>query len=251
MHLASVVRYKRLLGHEQIRHVAGALVHGRMLDEPLGADLLAELTYQEQVQLNQVPDLTIAKLARSEHVETFFATGQLRLGTFKYFAAFEHAEVGDKTEGSVLSVGQGPRSTVFADIAGGFDNYVFCCYAGGVDTADVRARFGYDAGYEIKSVPDFSAAISKTLNATSKSYGLCVYRRHKVLVSVGPERLIKSEISAKLLELVGRAKYFIKPDIYSHQSEFRFVWQAASDVEAPLDILCPEAASSCRRMNVA
>jgi hypothetical protein len=218
-----------------------------MLDEPLSDDLLAEITYEEQVELNQVPDRAIVKLARREHAEAFFATGQLRLGTFKYFAALEHAEIGDKTEGSILAVGQGPRSTVFADMAGGFDNYVFCCYAGDVDSTDVRKRFGYDTSYEIASVPEFSLAISLALNARSKSYGLCVYRRHRVLVSVGPQGVVKSEISAKLLDLVGVAKYFIKPDIYSHQAEFRFLWQTASDVEAPLDVVCPKAARFCRR----
>jgi hypothetical protein len=242
MLITTLLQYKRLLGHEEIRRIVGDLIHN--------PNTLSEITYETQVNLNQVPTVPIIKLARSEHVDSFFATGRLRLGTFKYFATFDHAEVGDKTEGSIIAVSGGPRSTTVAELAGGFDNYVFCCYAENVDAADVQSRFGYNAAYEITNVPGFSAAVSSALKATSKAYGLCVYRRDKVLVSIGTKQTITPKISTELLNLVGKAKHFIKPNIYAHQSEFRFIWQSAADVDVPLDIICPEAVLSCRRIDI-
>lgn len=249
--ISTVVGYDRALGHDELRNLTGRIVNGLMLDQPITEQDLADITYENQIRLNRLPELPVVKMGRAEHVEQFFASGSLQLGTFKYFGKFAHPEIGDKSEGYIVAVAQGPRSTLLAELGGGFNNYVFCCYLGEEGRDFSQASFGYDAGFEIVDVLGFANAIGRALKATRNSFGACVYRRHKVLVAVRPARIVFNTMSAELLDIVSESKYFIKPDHLSHQSEFRFLWEVPSDVEDAIVLRCPEAVAFCRRLRAA
>ncbi|NJN82366.1 MAG: hypothetical protein HC802_08885 [Caldilineaceae bacterium] len=229
-----------------IRAVAGALINRLYVDQPIPYDKFASVVDEAQVLLNVVPTKPVIKMAKEEHVDAFFRDGSLRLGTFSYYYTFDHEEIGDHSEGSFILVGHCPPTTAFVEIGGGFDHYVFCCFCGEVDQACLR-RFEYDSSFQIVDVEGFAAAIQKRLSALSYRFAECVYSRDKVVVGRVERDFDFSVMSARLLDLVNEAKYFVKPDKYSHQSEFRLTWQMPSDVDIPLDFQCPEAVQYCRR----
>jgi len=232
-----------------LRQVAGGILHRDRLDRPPIDKHAVEITYEHEIHLNQLPRHSVIKLAKREHVDAFFSSGKLRLGTFNYFATLENAEAGDPNEGGLIVARAGPNSTIIADLAGGFDNYVFCAFSGQGKSEEIRSRFGYDASYEIHDVPAFVAAVARSINSEKQTYGLCVYRTHKVLVSISFERVSLELISNELLGyLAGEGKNFIKPIRYAQQNEFRITWRTPEDVETPLDIECPDAVAACRRL---
>lgn len=229
-----------------IRAVTGALIHGLYIDQPIPREKYADVVREEDVPLNAPPGDPVVKLSREEHVESFFRDGTLRLGNFSYYNAFDHEEIGDTAEGSFILVGKRPSEVAIVEIGGGFNYYVFCCYAGEVSDA-CRRRFGYDSGFRIIDVEGFAAAVGENIGAQDYWFSRCVYSRHKVLIAESEDDFDFNTVSARLLDLASEAKYFVKPDAYSHQSEFRFVWRMPSDVDVPIDIRCPVAVKYCRR----
>ncbi|MCB0084965.1 MAG: hypothetical protein KDE47_28690 [Caldilineaceae bacterium] len=229
-----------------IQAVAGALINRLYLDQPIPYDKFASVVDEAQVLLNVVPTKPVIKMAKAEHVDAFFRDGSLRLGTFSYYNKFDHEEIGDRSEGSFILVGQCPPTTAFVEIGGGFDHYVFCCFCGEADQACLQ-RFDYDSSFQIVDIEGFATAIQKRLGALSYRFAECVYSRDKVVVGRVERDFDFNRMSARLLDFVNEAKYFVKPDKYSHQSEFRFTWQMPSDVDVPLDFQCPEAVQYCQR----
>lgn len=246
VHIGSYLVYEELLDDTQIREASGALVHGLPLDQPIPKEKYAETVNEEQIYLNAIPSRPVIKMAKKKDVDSFFLNGTLRLGTFSYYNRFDHEEIGDTTEARFILVGRKPSSTAFTEIAGGFNNYVFCCFSGEVDERCIR-RFGYDDSYEIIDVAGFSRAISKKLDATGYCWSECVYSKDKVIVGRLNESFRFDVLSAHLINLANEAKYFVKPNTYSHQSEFRLLFQVESDVDEPIDLDCPEAVQFCRR----
>lgn len=229
-----------------IQALAGALLNRLSIHKPIPLDKFADVVDESRIPLNIVPERPVIKMAKSEHVEAFFRDGTLRLGTFSYYNEFDHEEIGDRTEGSFILVGQHPPTTAFVEISGGFNYYVFCCYSGDADDACMH-RFGYDSSYRIVEVEAFATAIQKRIGAISYRFSECAYSKDKVIIGKVGSDFDFNVMSARLIDLVNEAKYFVKPVAYSNQSEFRFTWQMPSDVDVPLDIKCPEAIQFCER----
>lgn len=233
------------INREKIRAISGALINRLYLDQPIPRDKFAEITEESTIPLNIVPDKPVVKMAKRQHVEAFFQNGALRLGTFSYYNHFDHEEIGDTSEGSFVLVGQHTDTTAFAEIAGGFNNYLFCCYGGAPDPECVE-RFGYDSNFTIVDIEGFASTIGKHIGAVDYRFAQCAYARDKVVIGTVDRDFDFNTISPRLLDLATEAKYFLKPDKYAHQSEFRITWQMTSDVDLPLDILCPEAIEYCK-----
>jgi hypothetical protein len=53
-------------------------------------------------------------------------------------------------------------------------------------------------------------------------------------------------IDVSTVDLLGDAKYFLKPVANRRECEFRMVWIMRKDVESPVFIECPDAAKFCR-----
>lgn len=236
------------IGEESIRAVSGALVNELPLDKPIPRGSYADIIYEEAIPSGKLPAEPVVKMSKAKHVDSFFQIGSLRLGTFSYYNEFDHEEIGDSAEGSFVLVGQNPPTTAFAKMKGGFNNYVFCCYAGEADDACLD-RFGYDSGFRISDVESFAEAVGSKIGAKKFWFSKCSYSEDKVLVGDVSEYFDFNVLSGRLLHLANEAKYFVKPDTYSHQSEFRFVWQMPSDVDDPLDIQCPEAIQYCQKLD--
>lgn len=246
MHLYGERIFPQRLDDMDVRAYCGAMLYGIPPIPPIPMERYARVVQENAVQRMVLPDGPITKMARREHIDSFFREGRLRLGTFSYFNRFDHEEIGDRTEGSFVLAGRSSSKTAIAKMAGGFDHYAFCCYSGEPDRACIE-RFGYNDAFTITAPAHFAEAISRALGAKQSEYASCVYSPHKAIVGEVPEDFSFGVISHHLLGLATSAKYYVKPDRYSHQREFRFLWQMHGDLSEPLDLFCPEATQYCVR----
>ena len=219
-------------------------ISGFMIDRKGGR--LADLTYEEELPIGVMPKKPIFKMSKREHVDAFFDRGTLQLGNFDYFSKSENEEVGDKTEGSFVLVGRCPGRTGFTKISGGFNFHVFCAFEGDADPSCIK-KFDYDSYFEIMDIIGFQKAISARIRSSNAKYSRCIYKRDKALVGKVPEDFNFMTISSKQLDFVNSAKYFLKPNKFSHQNEFRFIWEVKEKLESPTIIECPEAIKFCRK----
>lgn len=245
-YITSYLIYPPQISKDQIRGVSGALVHQLFIDEPIPYNKLAELTFEEEFEGLEVPEYSVIKMSKRKYIDDFFNEGLLQIGTFRSFQRYDDPEIGDKSEGSIIIVGQNSKQTAFAEIGSGFNNYVFCCFDGEPNQKVIR-KFGYDDYFEIKDVNGFAKAIQNSLNAKSSMKSKCIYKGDKVLVGKTDKDFDFNIISSKLNNLVNKTKYFIKTEEYEHQNEFRFLWEVETDVNDPIIIKCPEAIKFCRR----
>ena len=247
MHFTSYVLYPSL-SDVAIRAVSGAMLNGLYLDQPIPANKHADVVQSSEIRAGIIPKQPIIKMAKREHVDAFFSTGSLRLGTLNDFNKHDHAEISDASEGRFLLVGRNQHATAFAELGGGFDQFAFCCYAGDPDPHCIE-RFGYDDAYRINNPTEFAKAISASIGAIGFSFASCIYSKDKAVVCSIPDDFDFSVISPHLLNLAGLAKFFVKPATYSHQCEFRFLWQMPTDMEFPEVIQCKEAMQFCERVS--
>jgi hypothetical protein len=238
--------YAGRLGNEDIAAASGAIISRLPPNQPVPRSAFAQVIEESLVHRMQLPLGPITKMAKLEHVDAFFSSGRIRLGTFNYFNGCDHEEVTDVEEGRFILVGRSSSATAFAQVAGGFDHYAFCCYSGAPDPACIK-RFGYDSAYIIRDPSRFAQAINDAIQAQAYEYAACVYSANKVVVADVPEAFDFQKVSAHLLNLTTSAKFYVKPEKYSHQMEFRFLWRMPSDIGPYLDLACPEAVSFCER----
>lgn len=247
MHLYQYLIYNGRLGHEDVSAAAGAIINRLPLNQPVPRSAFAGVVEENAVRRMLLPSGPITKMAKSGHVDAFFSQGRIRLGTFNYFNGCDHKEVNDVEEGRFILVGRSSTATAFAQLAGGFDHYAFCCYSGPPDPECIK-RFGYDSAYIIRDPERFAQAISEALKADAYEYASCVYSPNKVVVADVPDGFDFQKVSPHLLNLTTAAKFYVKPKGYSHQREFRFLWRMPADVGTYLDIECPEAVAFCDRL---
>lgn len=246
MHLYKYYEYPSDMHFIKMRSICGSFLHNLPIDEPAPLELHPNIIGESAVKLMQIPSSPIIKMARKEHVDRFFNHGVLRLGSFKYFNQYDHKEIGDMQEGRTIVIGKSLIRTIIADCAGGFDRYIFCCYTGEPNRQSIQ-KFGYNDAFIIKDPLKFAEVISEKLSSIKYEYANCVYNPNKVMLGVIPKDYPNNIISHQLLKIANTAKYFLKPDNYSHQHEFRFTWEMPSVVESFIDLECPEALDYCVR----
>lgn len=202
---------------------------------------------ESTVKRMQIPDVPLVKMAKAEHVDAFFEEGVLQLGSFQYFNQYDHEEIGDAEEGVVVLLAERDGFTAAGRYGGGYDNYIFCTYAGFPDKK-VLAGFGYDDGFFIRDPEKFSEAIQRAIHSQDFEYAACIYSPHKALIGRVQSSFKVERIDSRTIEMVSTARHFIKPDRYADQKEFRFTWHMSQVVDAPKRVLCPEAAKYCERL---
>lgn len=210
----------------------------------LGTPRLVKPVPERRFRLNRTPQEPIFKLAKREHVESFFDTGILQLGCFRSFQNFDHPEIGDATEGLVTLVAKFPKGVIGGTYRCGLDRLVFCTVIGELDQG-LMAKFGYDWGYQIKYPKKFLNCIREQLNAKSASFGRCVYRDVKAVLGYPGNKVNLTRFDHNSPEIVNSAKHLIKPSRFSHQREFRFLWGMHQQQNGPVLITCKEATKYC------
>jgi len=247
MKLFGLANFGHILTNSQVAQWCGRMVYQKsfvLLHEevqPLNA---------ASIKLMQVPKRPIIKMSNEYHVDNFFATGKLRLGAYSYFRSFGHKEVGDVLEGQVVLYGQDYLGSAVGRFEDDDRDYIFCTYLGEPDP-DIILRFGYDSAFQINDLQAFSDAIQRCLNANKYSFGTCVYGAEKVLKGQLSSHVNFKTINNKLVDMIGEARHFIKPDNFAHQNEFRIVWRMPTlPLKTPLDIVCPEAVKYCSKVSL-
>ncbi|MDT8408044.1 MAG: hypothetical protein RQ741_00460 [Wenzhouxiangellaceae bacterium] len=204
---------------------------------------------EAQIRIMEVPERPIIKLAKKCHVDDFFRYGALQLGSFNYYASYDHTEVGDKQEGIVTAIATADWGIVAGNYGSGFDNYVLCATSAPADVT-VSESFGYDSGFIIADPDGFAKAIQKSVGSGSYIYGMCEYNAFKAIIGANAKEIDRYSISHETAKMITAAKYFVKPLRYAHQDEFRFLWDASGDLHDAEIVHCPEAIRFCRKLPV-
>lgn len=176
----------------------------------------------------------------------FFQTGKLQLGSFSYYNAFDHPEIGDVEEGTVTLVAKTPFGVMAGKYGSGYNHRMFCSYIGEVDQGTLK-KFGYDSGFIITDPKGFSDAVSAAIGAKTSTFGQCLYHPHKAVLGFPGNDVDRYRLSRRTGEMVKAGKHFIKPMRYSHQREFWFLWELPQDVSGAEVIDCTEAVKYCKR----
>jgi hypothetical protein len=241
--MQSHFQFEHKLTEVQLGAMCGAVVHNISHIGMKPAQYVVPIK-EEQIMIGQLPDVPILKMAKKCHVESFFSTGNLQLGSFDYYNRYDHDQIGDTNEGWITIVAKSPTGYFGGTYGSGYNNYLFCTYAGHPDQS-LLDRFGYDSGIIIDDPVGFANAIASALNSNPSVYSMCNYSRHKAILasSIYP---VPQSLSHHLAKIGTAAKFFIKPDNYSDQKEFRFTWQVRDDVDSCRILTCKEAIKFCR-----
>lgn len=235
---------ERKLSDYELRGLCGALVHDIPFNKSVKPSQFVKPIPERRFKLGVVPQAPVVKLSRKEHVEAFFDMGALQLGSFNYYNSFDHSEIGDAQEGVVTLVARTPFGIIGGKYGSGYNQSMFCTFVGKADEATL-VRFGYNSGFVITDPKGFSSAIAEAIGATWHTFGQCIYRAHKAVLGFPGNDVNRHEISHRTGQIVNAGKNFIKPESYSHQKEFRFLWEMPTDVKGALVVDCSAARSYC------
>lgn len=238
---------ERELNAKEIKEVCGAMVHNIPYEGRVKESQLVEPIHEDKIHILKIPDEPIVKMTKKKFADSFFDEGMLQLGTFHYYNKFDHQEIGDELEGQVVLIGKTSKLTIAGRFGGGYSNYMFSTFAGNPDKNTLQ-KFEYDSAFVIRDPKGFSGAIQKTLNAKSFEYAKCRYSTHKAIIGDVGSDFNHTKLSSKSYKLIKSAKHYIKPDTYSSQREFRFLWDMGSEVVDAMVIKCPEATKYCERL---
>lgn len=199
---------------------------------------------------------TAFRLMPRKYVDAFFATGELRLSSFRAFSKHKDEERKDATEGDNVIVGRGPATTIFARTVHGSDAFVLCATAC-PPTRDILERFGSDAAIQIFDTTGFAAAVAKFVPGMRQGFeGYCHYSDGAIEYKIADvdleyfklnkdaKELDLSKMGGYLQNLAGNAVFFRKRSEFRHQLEYRWIWLTS----APQDVLMieiPDARNFC------
>jgi hypothetical protein len=204
-------------------------------------------------------------------IDDFFAHGRLLLTTYERCRTHEHSVRRDEGEGKgQFYISHGDYGLAGMQTAGK-RSYMLC--ASLLACEELMTRFGTTGYFCIDDVAGFCDAIAECLPSFASSrYGTCAYvsersiTRHSASpIPPDPTRLIVAaesndrsaleeafeamnrELARTVADHIGEEIYFLKPDGYSSEHEFRFVWTVGHDVIEPRVVECPKAVGYCRR----
>ncbi|MEO6517789.1 MAG: hypothetical protein ABIO17_02180, partial [Pseudoxanthomonas sp.] len=235
---------EKKLSEFELQGLCGALVHDTAFDQSLKPRQFVKPIPERRFRLGAVPQAPILKLGKKKHIDDFFNTGMLQLGSFNYYNEFDHPEIGDNQEGIVTLLAKTPFGVIGGKYGSGYNQRMFCTYAGDVDRIVMR-RFGYDSGFVITNPQGFSDAVAAAIGAISSTFGQCLYRPSRAVLGFPGDAVNRHEISHRTGEIVNAGKHFIKSDRYAQQKEFRFLWAQPSDVIDAVRFDCSSARQHC------
>lgn len=234
----------RKLSDWELQALCGAIIHNVQFDPSANAGKFIKPIPEKRFKLGVVPQEAIVKLGKKEHIKAFFESGALQLGSYNYYNSFDHSEIGDSQEGIVTLLTQIPSGVIGGTYGSGYNQQIFCASIGKPDLETMK-KFGYDSGFIIHDPIGFSNAVAKSIGATSHIFGRCLYRPHKAVLGFPKHTVNPYEISHRSADIVNAAKHFIKSERYSHQKEFRFLWEQSADVSGAEVFDCSSARQYC------
>jgi hypothetical protein len=231
----------------ELKGLCGALVHDTAIDQPLKPAQFVKPVPEKRFKLGRVPQQPVIKLGRSDHIESFFKTGALQLGSFEYYNSYDHPEIGDVEEGLVTLIAKTPFGVVGGKYSSGYNSRMFCTYIGKIDPATMK-KFGYDSAFIITHPAEFAQAVAESVGTRKFTFGQCVYSPQKAVLGFPGNKVDPYKLSHKSGDIVQAGKYFIKHQRYSHQREFRFLWELGEDISGSVILDCSSARQYCKRL---
>lgn len=233
----------------ELHGLCGVIVHNRPFDQPLKAEHFVKPILEMRFELNIIPQEPIIKLGKKEHIDAFFESGKLQLGSYAYYNTFEHPEIGDNQEGIVTLLAKTDFGIIGGKYGSGFNQYMFCASIGSPDCETMK-KFGYDSGFIINDPIGFANAIAESICAASSTFGRCVYHPHKAILGFPNDIVDRNKLSHESGKIVNAAQHFIKSERYSHQKEFIFLWEMQSDLSGSKVIDCSSARQYCSPLSL-
>ena len=197
-----------------------------------------------------------------EHVEAFFDTGELLLGSFARFSAHSDEQRLDADEGKTTLVHRtaangGQTLIVNADF--GHDAYILS--GSTLPSHDLMRDFGCDSGFVIKDPARFALAIAASVKGFVRGFdGPCSYQLRRIIehdlgwIDLGPTEetsdinsFVPDALSSALSRLTSADVYFLKHHRYVAQAEWRFVWLVDHIAAHHLIVHAPDAVQFCER----
>lgn len=246
VYISEVIQFGPDLTEDKIIEITNNMASYYNLKNESADKSIKKIAFEKDFEESIENTKSVLKMSKTEHIDKFFLDGSIQLGSFKYYHQFDNPEIGDKTEGSFIIVGRNSKSTTFAVVGGGFNNYMFCAYNGEPNPKLIK-EFGYNDYFEIVDLDGFQNAISRTLKSIGILRSECQYRQMKVLVGKADENFNLNKLSGDLINLVNYSKYFLKTSNFQPQKEHRFLWTVPYDLNDRLIIKCPEAIQFCKR----
>ena len=202
---------------------------------------------------------TLYRYMPTEHVESFFADGSLRLSCLAQFKKHKDEDQGDRNEGTCL-VGANDKSSnksMFTFNITGSNTYVLSFTT---RTGDMPTSFG-DARFEIFEPIGLCAEIAVEIPGCQGVYmGSCIYIDKRILVSsqrvpsidelrsdTEPENVDLTKLLAAGSKFSGPKEYFLKDKRYETQMEYRVIWETNKPVLEPLIVKIANPERFCRR----
>ncbi|MBM7454675.1 hypothetical protein HNR62_000504 [Oceanisphaera litoralis] len=238
---------ERKLSDFELQGLCGALVHDTPFDHSLKPGQFVKPLPEKRFKLNRAPQEPVVKLGKKEHIDKFFLTGKLQLGSFAYYNDFDHPEIGDVEEGAVTLVAKTPFGVMAGKYGSGYNHRMFCTYVGHLDQTTMK-KFGYDSGFIVTDPAGFAQAIASAISASTFTYGQCLYHPHKAVLGFPGHDVDRHQLSHRTGQMVKAGKHFIKPMRYSHQREFRFLWEMPQDVSGAEIVDCSAARQYCNQL---
>jgi len=246
IHLVHYSVFEPKLNSEQIIGITSLMHDYNFPNNPNQSINIPIIARESDFENLETPCKKVIKMSKTNYIDNFFKDGSIQLGSFKYYQKFDNPEIGDKTEGWFVLVGENENQTIISVVSGGFNNYMLCCFDGDPDQ-NIINRFEYDDYFEINYLDGFTKAISNTLNATNYKRSKCFYALSKIMVGKVNPNFNPNIISADMIHLINNSKYFLKTSNFNHQVEYRFLWTIPSDIDDKKIIKCPEAIKFCKR----
>ena len=232
------------LSNNELQALCWAIIHNVQFDMFANSGKLIKPIPEKRFKIGVVPQEPIVKLGKKEHIKAFFESGTLQLGSYNYYNSFDHSEIGDSQEGIVTLLTKIPSGVIGGTYGCGYNQQIFCASIGKPDLETMK-KFGYDSGFIIHDPIGFSKAVAESIGATSHIFGRCLYSPHKAVLGFPKHTVNPDKISHRSAEIVNAAKHFIKSESYSHQKEFRFLWEQSADVSGAEVFDCSSARQYC------
>jgi hypothetical protein len=180
-----------------------------------------------------------------QHVDEFFEFGKLRLSSFVAFGRHPYEKLRDAFEGWIQHEHVGgagdKKSFVSADKKFGQQSYVLCASS----ESNAFEKFHHTACITIKDTAQFANFVAREVPFFCGGFeGHCVYTgRFESKDRGDPPSLDDLAAFAQWLGLSAKPDLFlVKDPRYSHEVEYRLVFNSNKPVSESIDIVLPRAA---------
>jgi hypothetical protein len=203
---------------------------------------------------------TVFRYMDQKYIDDFFETGNLRLSTFKTFAEHEDAQRKDTREGINMIMESSDELSFGAYSMSGSKSLILCTSALG--NKDLMNNFETNGYFKINDTTQFGIAIANQIAGFSGGLeGFCDYKDRRLIErkvdnlnlddlkeKKGEEALSMNKMLSKTSDIGGPNVFFVKLNEYSHQVEYRFIWNLMHDLEEALYVKCPGAIQFCEKV---